>query len=134
MTKARLPWAKRNRTLARQYTRKATKKGQAQEDDEHESSEETEDENTVSDDETPNSAAYVDLDAIQDRLKLDEDNDEHPNKDGFLSWEGGELDRSRYTVIFNDWPYSIPHGVKHYCVWSRVRVALGRSCFMGWAS
>jgi hypothetical protein len=128
MTNARLPWAKRNRKLARQYTRKAKKKGQAEEDDEHESSEETEDENTVSDDETPNSAAYVDLDAIQDRLKLDKDDEEHPDHDAFLCWEGGELDRSRYTVIFNDWPYSIPVGIKHYCVWSRVSVCCPAAC------
>lgn len=120
MTEARLPWAKRNRKLARKHTRKAIQKNQASEEDEHESSEDTDGENSISSDDTPDSAAYVDIDSIQDRLKLDKSEQEHPNNDAYLTWEGGELDRSRYTVIFNDWPYSIPHGAKHYCVWSRV--------------
>lgn len=125
MTDARLPWAKRNRKLAREYSRKAMKKGQATEVNGHESSEDTDDENSVSSDETPDSAAYVDLDAIQDRLKLDKDDKEHPDNDAYLKWEGNELDRSRYAVIFNDWPYSTPREVKHYCVWSRVSSTFG---------
>ncbi|WWC86570.1 uncharacterized protein L201_001447 [Kwoniella dendrophila CBS 6074] len=36
--------------------------------------------------------------------------------------EGG-LDQSKYAVLVNDWPYNIPHGVRHYCVWSKVPIA-----------
>lgn len=30
------------------------------------------------------------------------------------------LDESKYAVLPNDWPYCVPYGVRHYCVWSRV--------------
>lgn len=30
------------------------------------------------------------------------------------------LDTDKYAVLPNDWPYCVPYGVKHYCVWSRV--------------
>lgn len=30
------------------------------------------------------------------------------------------LDRETYAVLPNDWPYNIPYGVRHFCVWSRV--------------
>ncbi|WVW78067.1 hypothetical protein I302_100018 [Kwoniella bestiolae CBS 10118] len=33
------------------------------------------------------------------------------------------FDESKYAVLTNDWPYNIPHGVRHFCVWSKVPVA-----------
>ncbi|WWC68263.1 uncharacterized protein I206_102186 [Kwoniella pini CBS 10737] len=33
------------------------------------------------------------------------------------------LDSSKYAVLVNDWPYNIPYGVRHFCVWSKVPIA-----------
>ncbi|WVQ98367.1 hypothetical protein IAU59_005490 [Kwoniella sp. CBS 9459] len=33
------------------------------------------------------------------------------------------FDESKYAVLNNDWPYNIPQGVRHFCVWSRVPIA-----------
>jgi hypothetical protein len=30
------------------------------------------------------------------------------------------LDYETYAVLPNDWPYCVPYGVRHFCVWSRV--------------
>jgi hypothetical protein len=30
------------------------------------------------------------------------------------------LDPEKYAVLPNDWPYNVPYGVRHFCVWSRV--------------
>ena len=30
------------------------------------------------------------------------------------------LEAGKYAVLPNDWPYNVPYGVRHYCVWSRV--------------
>jgi len=39
----------------------------------------------------------------------------------YLKWEEGRgLDAEKIAVLPNDWPYNVPHGVRHYCVWSRV--------------
>lgn len=39
----------------------------------------------------------------------------------YLQYDPSEgLDREKYAVLPNDWPYNIPYGVRHYCVWSRV--------------
>ena len=46
----------------------------------------------------------------------DEDEGEEPV---YLRWEGW-LDADKYAVLPNDWPYNVPYGVRHYCVWSRV--------------
>lgn len=36
------------------------------------------------------------------------------------------LEEDKYAVLPNDWPYNVPYGVRHYCVWSRVGLALLR--------
>jgi len=41
------------------------------------------------------------------------------------------LDTDKYAVLYNDWPYNIPYGVSHHCVWSRVRTHLGLRCRPG---
>ncbi|WWC59817.1 uncharacterized protein I303_102379 [Kwoniella dejecticola CBS 10117] len=33
------------------------------------------------------------------------------------------LDSTKYAVLVNDWPYNIPYGVRHFCVWSKVPIA-----------
>lgn len=39
----------------------------------------------------------------------------------YLRWdEKNGLDGEKYAVLPNDWPYNVPYGVRHYCVWSRV--------------
>jgi hypothetical protein len=38
------------------------------------------------------------------------------------------LDTDKYAVLYNDWPYSIPYGVSHHCVWSRVRAHIRLRC------
>lgn len=39
----------------------------------------------------------------------------------YLKWKEGErLDAEKFAVLPNDWPYNVPYGVRHYCVWSRV--------------
>jgi hypothetical protein len=36
-----------------------------------------------------------------------------------LRWTG-MLDPSEYVLLKNDWPYKIPKGSNHYCLWSKV--------------
>ncbi|WVQ77604.1 hypothetical protein IAR50_007292 [Cryptococcus sp. DSM 104548] len=46
------------------------------------------------------------------------------SKDGppeYLTWTG-ELDPEKYAVLPNDWPYCVPYGVRHFCVWSRIPI------------
>jgi hypothetical protein len=31
-------------------------------------------------------------------------------------------DRSDYRILFNDWPYALAPGIKHICVWLKVRL------------
>ena len=49
----------------------------------------------------------------------EEEEEEKPN---YLRWEGW-LDSEKYAVLPNDWPYNVPTGVRHYCVWSRVSLS-----------
>lgn len=51
--------------------------------------------------------------------EADDQDLEDPAHDVFLRWEG-HLDPEKYAVLPNDWPYCVPYGVRHYCVWSRV--------------
>lgn len=47
--------------------------------------------------------------------------DEH---DVYLTYDPARgLDHSKYAVLPNDWPYCVPYGVRHFCVWSRVPIA-----------
>ncbi|WVR04881.1 hypothetical protein IAU60_001893 [Kwoniella sp. DSM 27419] len=32
------------------------------------------------------------------------------------------FDEENYAVLPNDWPYNIPYGVRHFCVWSRLPI------------
>ncbi|WVN87413.1 uncharacterized protein L203_102592 [Cryptococcus depauperatus CBS 7841] len=42
----------------------------------------------------------------------------------FLTFKEEEgLDPEKYAVVPNDWPYCVPYGVRHFCVWSRVPIA-----------
>jgi hypothetical protein len=91
---------------------------------------------------TPASAGFVSLESLKDRLhrhkrkngqkaaegdeeaassRDDEDADPLPD---FLRFDPNGLDPHRYAVLFNDWPYNVPYGVRHYCVWSRVCTSL----------
>lgn len=49
-----------------------------------------------------------------------DDDDDDPAYDVFLRWDPKGLDPEKFAVLPNDWPYCVPYGVKHYCVWSRV--------------
>ncbi|WVQ69614.1 uncharacterized protein L199_007834 [Kwoniella botswanensis] len=33
------------------------------------------------------------------------------------------FDGSKYAVLTNDWPYNVPYGVRHLCVWSKLPIA-----------
>jgi hypothetical protein len=48
-----------------------------------------------------------------------EEEDDEGEEAEYLRWEGW-LDGAKYAVLPNDWPYNVPYGVRHYCVWSRV--------------
>jgi hypothetical protein len=50
---------------------------------------------------------------------IDPNDPDDPAHDVFLRWEG-DLDPEKFAVLPNDWPYCVPYGVRHYCVWSRV--------------
>jgi len=52
----------------------------------------------------------------------DEDNDDGETEQAvYLRYDPVEgLDAEKYAVLPNDWPYNVPYGVRHYCVWSRV--------------
>lgn len=70
---------------------------------------------------TPDSKAYVEDAKLKDRL---DDKENHPDDDTFLKFDPNEgLDPDKYAVLLNDWPYCLPYGVRHYCVWSRVPIA-----------
>lgn len=47
--------------------------------------------------------------------------DEDDEPDVFLKYDAKlGLEKDKYAVLPNDWPYCVPYGVRHYCVWSRV--------------
>ncbi|KAL1408817.1 hypothetical protein Q8F55_005631 [Vanrija albida] len=51
-----------------------------------------------------------------------EDEDDEP--DVFLKYDPKlGLEKDKYAVLPNDWPYCVPYGVRHYCVWSRIPIA-----------
>lgn len=48
-----------------------------------------------------------------------EEDDDEP--DIFLKFDPTSgLDKDKYALLPNDWPYCVPYGVRHYCLWSRV--------------
>lgn len=85
---------------------------------------------------TPSSAGFVSLDDVKLHHKLLKSGTP-ANGDGAATGmgEGSEpsflrydpekgLDTDTYAVLPNDWPYCVPYGVRHYCVWSKVCVDL----------
>ena len=52
----------------------------------------------------------------------EEGEEEEEEKPNYLRWDGW-LDSEKYAVLPNDWPYNVPTGVRHYCVWSRVSLS-----------
>lgn len=56
-----------------------------------------------------------------DNHGLKDDELEH---DVYLTYDPQRgLDHTKYAVLPNDWPYCVPYGVRHFCVWSRVPIA-----------
>lgn len=53
--------------------------------------------------------------------KEEEEEVEEGHEPEYLRYDPASgLDESKYAVLPNDWPYCVPYGVRHYCVWSRV--------------
>ena len=48
------------------------------------------------------------------------DDDEENDQPVYLTWDSKGLKAEKFAVLPNDWPYNVPYGVRHYCVWSRV--------------
>lgn len=66
------------------------------------------------------------LDLQNGDVPVEEEEEEPENV--FLRWDEAGLDAEKYAVLPNDWPYNIPYGVRHFCVWSRVsRCSLEKS-------
>jgi hypothetical protein len=65
------------------------------------------------------------------RLDGEEEEEEEEEKPNYLRWEGW-LDSEKYAVLPNDWPYNVPTGVRHYCVWSRVSLSSSSWVVRGW--
>jgi hypothetical protein len=80
---------------------------------------------------TPSSAGFVSLEGLfRHNSGVPNENTGHTSsrdtENGsvdlpeFLRHDPTGLDKNRYAVLYNDWPYNAPYGVRHYCVWSRV--------------
>lgn len=53
--------------------------------------------------------------------EVDDDEYEDMPEPEYLRYEPHTgLDPEKYAVLPNDWPYNVPYGVRHFCVWSRV--------------
>ncbi|EIW70968.1 hypothetical protein TREMEDRAFT_73151 [Tremella mesenterica DSM 1558] len=54
----------------------------------------------------------------------EDDDDDDEEEAEYLRYDHEKgLDRTKYACLINDWPYNIPYGVRHYCVWSKVPIA-----------
>ena len=54
----------------------------------------------------------------------EEDSESSEEAPLYLKWDPViGLDEEKYAVLPNDWPYNVPYGVRHYCVWSRLPIA-----------
>lgn len=54
-----------------------------------------------------------------DATSSEEVEEEEP--DIFLKYNPAKgFEEDKYAVLTNDWPYNVPYGVRHFCVWSRV--------------
>ncbi|ORY30227.1 hypothetical protein BCR39DRAFT_530056 [Naematelia encephala] len=57
-------------------------------------------------------------------ISSDDDDDEDAEDPIYLKWDDSKgLDEANFAVLPNDWPYNIPYGVRHYCVWCRIPIA-----------
>lgn len=57
-------------------------------------------------------------------VEEEEKEEEEEERPVYLRWEDGAgLDGEKFAVLPNDWPYNVPYGVRHYCVWSRVSLS-----------
>ncbi|WVQ80115.1 hypothetical protein IAT38_002216 [Cryptococcus sp. DSM 104549] len=65
----------------------------------------------------------ADGDAEEDEAVDGDDGEEVPKAEYLRLSDDGSLDPEKYAVLPNDWPYNIPYGVRHYCVWSRIPIA-----------
>ncbi|OWZ76258.1 cytoplasmic protein [Cryptococcus neoformans Bt85] len=91
---------------------------------------------------TPSSVGFVSLSSLnlleaklkksksksKYRKSKEEEEEEEEEREGhepeYLRYDPASgLDESKYAVLPNDWPYCVPYGVRHYCVWSRVPIA-----------
>jgi hypothetical protein len=75
------------------------------------------------------SLSHLDLTGASEGQRSEQANGEHAEdeEEGDLRWEGW-LDSEKYAVLPNDWPYNVPTGVRHYCVWSRVSFSPPSGC------
>lgn len=86
---------------------------------------------------TPSSVGFVSLSSLnlleaklkksKSKSKYRKSKEEEEEEEGeghepeYLRYDPASgLDESKYAVLPNDWPYCVPYGVRHYCVWSRV--------------
>ncbi|WVN87411.1 uncharacterized protein L203_102590 [Cryptococcus depauperatus CBS 7841] len=67
---------------------------------------------------TPSSTAFV---SLEDSLVWNKNGNMKPV---YLRLnDDGGLDQNIFAVLLNTWPYSVPTGVRHFCVWSRIPIA-----------
>ncbi|WWD15625.1 hypothetical protein CI109_100047 [Kwoniella shandongensis] len=82
---------------------------------------------------TPSSVGFVSLASLKavngklskgksDGESGEEEEEEHQAEYLRYDNENG-LDPEKYAVLPNDWPYNVPYGVRHFCVWSKVPIA-----------
>jgi hypothetical protein len=61
------------------------------------------------------------MDKAEAAAEADDDEYEDMPEPEYLRYEPHTgLDPEKYAVLPNDWPYNVPYGVRHFCVWSRV--------------
>jgi hypothetical protein len=66
------------------------------------------------------SDSSIDDDDLDDKDKADMFH-HYDTTDEFLKYnEDKGVESDKYAVLVNDWPYSMPAGVRHYVIWSRV--------------
>jgi hypothetical protein len=69
----------------------------------------------------PQAATADQMDKAEAAAEADDDEYEDMPEPEYLRYEPHTgLDPEKYAVLPNDWPYNVPYGVRHFCVWSRV--------------
>jgi len=137
LREARLPWAEAN-----QGGRKDERKGKNGKDKHKDSSNDDKEDkkkyggdaaNDNTDDkdksEAQKSMAYTALEDVLPRLerangRSPADYPDHPDNDVFVKYDPEHgLDHEQFAIILNDWPYCMPYGVRHTCIWCKVSVS-----------